>query len=109
MNIGFGEGGTKARQYYVRDGTFDVGFLKLFVSTKYVDFSDVAQQSPFNEARADKEYKPEGPELWHAIVIPVIQKNGPFELHEKRVIERQRWCESQIMRFLCRLVCGQKF
>lgn len=77
LPIGYGSGGHTARRYTIEDPTQDleVGFLKLFISSQYVDFSKVEQNSPFGDAsRAMKKAKVSPPRFWDAIFIPLIQR-----------------------------------
>lgn len=75
LTIGYGTGGGQPRQYYLRPGQdFDVGFLKLFVSTDWVDFSNIKQLSPFEDAfRAGKPFEGTKANIWGTVCIPVIQ------------------------------------
>ncbi|VDB96090.1 unnamed protein product [Peniophora sp. CBMAI 1063] len=48
LTIGYGSGGAQPFKYFIRPGQdFDVGFIKLFISTEHVDLSNVVQESPF--------------------------------------------------------------
>ncbi|KAK1215771.1 hypothetical protein PQX77_021609 [Marasmius sp. AFHP31] len=77
LDIGWGDSGTIPRSYKLRKGrTLDVCFLKLYVSTEYIDFSQVAQETPFVENRDDvrtpgtkKRY------LWDSMLVNVIQRD----------------------------------
>ncbi|KAG6908030.1 hypothetical protein DXG01_006449 [Tephrocybe rancida] len=74
LTIGFGDSGWSARTYYLRENqSVDVGFLKLYVSTKYVDYSSIVQNTPFHRHRAGP-VPPKSKELWDALVIPIIQQ-----------------------------------
>lgn len=78
LTVGFGDGGMPPFAYFLRSGQdLDVGFLKLFLSTKYVDLSNIPQLSPFDEARsvADEE-KPEI-DTWGTLLVPVLQRRYP--------------------------------
>ncbi|KAJ7190615.1 hypothetical protein GGX14DRAFT_381985 [Mycena pura] len=76
LSIGFGDSGAVPRSYILRENqSVDVGFLKVYLSTEYVDYSGIAQASPFAERRASvqqvkKRY------LWDTIMIPMIQQKG---------------------------------
>ncbi|KAG6906654.1 hypothetical protein DXG01_012740 [Tephrocybe rancida] len=75
LAVGFGDGGWPARTYYLRENqSVDVGFLKLYVSTKYVDYSSIVQSTPFHRHRAGTVHS-KGKELWDALTIPIIQRN----------------------------------
>ncbi|SJL15635.1 uncharacterized protein ARMOST_19139 [Armillaria ostoyae] len=54
LTIGYGASGTVPHMYTLREGQdVDVGFLKLFFSTEYMDLSGVVQGSPFEDVRKD--------------------------------------------------------
>ncbi|KAG7442728.1 uncharacterized protein BT62DRAFT_1079102 [Guyanagaster necrorhizus] len=77
LTIGYGSGGGRPREYYLRPSQdVDIGFLKLLVSTKYVDYSNLKQSSPFPQGhRADVVYQSERrPALWDTILITVVQR-----------------------------------
>ena len=61
LNIGFGDSGSGPRTFYLRENeTVDVGFLKLYLTTQYVNFSGLVQKSPFEPAeRAEKQVQKE--------------------------------------------------
>ncbi|KAF8988251.1 caspase domain-containing protein [Cyathus striatus] len=49
LTIGYGEGGAPPWQFLLRDGdTKDVGFFKLFLTTRATNLSSIAQDSPFD-------------------------------------------------------------
>ncbi|KAG6906651.1 hypothetical protein DXG01_012737 [Tephrocybe rancida] len=76
LTIGFGDSGWPARTYYLRENqSVDVGFLILYVSTKYVDYSGIVQNTPFHRHRAGF-FPSKSKELWDALVIPIIQRKG---------------------------------
>ncbi|KAK0218650.1 caspase domain-containing protein [Armillaria fumosa] len=78
LTVGYGASGTVPHMYILREGQdIDVGFLKLFFSTEYMDLSGVVQNSPFDDDRQS------GPPsvrkslyLWHTMCIPVVQTRG---------------------------------
>ncbi|KAK0452948.1 caspase domain-containing protein [Desarmillaria tabescens] len=77
LTIGYGASGTVPHNYTLRKGQdVDVGFLKLFFSTEYMDLSGIVQESPFDDRR--KSETPSGKKrgLWHAMRITVVQKKG---------------------------------
>lgn len=84
MTIGFGDSGTPPYKYFLRENqTVDVGFLKLCLSTELVDYTSVSQVSPFQTNRplrgikiATKSKSPKKRQLWHTVLIPVVQKRG---------------------------------
>ncbi|KAH6917593.1 caspase domain-containing protein [Coprinopsis sp. MPI-PUGE-AT-0042] len=82
LTIGFGDSGTPPYKYFLRaDQAVDVGFLKLCLSTKFIDNTAMAQASPFkaeNSLRGVKleHVKHKRRELWDTMIIPVVQKRG---------------------------------
>jgi len=67
LKVGYGEADVDAFQFTLADGILaDVGFLRLFVSTTYVDMSVLEQQSPFLVARGGGMKKPPAMEIWDA-------------------------------------------
>ncbi|THU80313.1 hypothetical protein K435DRAFT_972820 [Dendrothele bispora CBS 962.96] len=75
LTIGFGDGGAEAYDYYLRKNQkVDVGFLKLYLSTEYVDYSHICQDSPFDRKRASTVERPKKRELWDTLIIPVVQQ-----------------------------------
>ena len=82
LAIGYGAGGAAPLTYTLRPGQeADFGFLKLFLSIKAIDFSNIAQPSPFdtNDFKADREKKAEPQDVegeWDTILVPIIQRKG---------------------------------
>ena len=84
--MGYGDSGSVPYAFFLREGqNVDVGTLKLFVSRRHVDLSDVAQSSPFAgvsitgiRGRSTISAKEKGPTklrfLWDTILVPVIQR-----------------------------------
>ena len=85
--MGYGDSGSVPHTFFLREGQdVDVGILKLFLSRKQVDLSDVAQPSPFDSidsfdsigARSIPSAKVKGPTklrfLWDTVLIPVVQR-----------------------------------
>lgn len=82
LTIGYGSGGASPHQFFLReDQDVDVGHLKLFLTTKYVDLSFVLQDTPFDtdvqgrhinkpKARAKKIQSP----LWDEITVTIVQR-----------------------------------
>lgn len=83
LTIGYGSGGHLPQTYYTREGQdLDIGFLKLFVSTQPVDYSYIAQPSPFGGVRFGTPLPPRHYEVWDSIRVPVVQaKRGYSALH----------------------------
>ncbi|KAK0502233.1 caspase domain-containing protein [Armillaria luteobubalina] len=78
LTIGYGASGTVPHIYTLRKGqNVDVGFLKLFFSTKYTDLSGVVQNSPFDDDRQSGLLSVrKSLYLWHTMCVPVIQTRG---------------------------------
>lgn len=77
LTIGFNNSGTPPYTYFLtEDQDVDVGFLKLYISTKYIDYSSIAQRSPFSGQRASFRAQSSTPDLWHTLTIPVVQRRG---------------------------------
>ncbi len=77
LTIGYGASGTVPHMYMLRDGQdVDVGFLKLFYSTEYLDLSGIVQGSPFNIIRSAKRSAPDNSYLWDSMCVAVVQKRG---------------------------------
>ncbi|KAI0309055.1 hypothetical protein OF83DRAFT_1072600 [Amylostereum chailletii] len=74
LTIGYGSGGAAPYKYFLRPGqTLDVGYLKLFLSTKPVDLSSIPQSSPFPGPREAVKYHREIVDAWDTIKIAVVQ------------------------------------
>jgi hypothetical protein len=66
----------------------DVGFLKLFLTTQYVDFSNIPQLSPLvknsslfvKDSRVEPQIQTQSTHTWDTIVIPVIQRRAPLQV-----------------------------
>ena len=83
LPVGYGDSGTVPHTFFLReDQDIDVGILKLFLSRKQVDLSDVIQPSPFVPvgARYTVPTKVKGPTrvrfLWDTILVPVVQRRA---------------------------------
>ena len=51
----------------------EVGFIKLFLTTEYVDFSDVPQRSPFSEtSRATRNAPSKTRVFWCTMLVPFV-------------------------------------
>jgi hypothetical protein len=74
--VGYGSGGWKPFSYELQKGrNVDVGFLKIYLSTRPVDLSGIQQESAFEgEPRTPKEWHPEPQDAWDTILIPIIQR-----------------------------------
>ncbi|KDR74093.1 hypothetical protein GALMADRAFT_71556 [Galerina marginata CBS 339.88] len=77
LTLGYGSGGVGPFSYALRQNQdVDVGFLKLFVSTKPIDLSHVPQPSPFEATRALKSFSPKPKDAWDTVLIPIIQRRN---------------------------------
>ncbi|THU90085.1 hypothetical protein K435DRAFT_968821 [Dendrothele bispora CBS 962.96] len=75
LTIGYGPSGIPPYEFSVRESQdVDVGALKLFLSTDYVDYGAIAQKSPFEDYRkANQRLKPELSE-WDSMTVIIVQK-----------------------------------
>ncbi|KAK7472144.1 hypothetical protein VKT23_000266 [Stygiomarasmius scandens] len=74
LTIGFGDSDTDPQSYYLeKNQDIDISFLKLYLSTQYVDFSDIPQPSP-SDSRKPRNNPLPPPSLWDTLTIPLIQK-----------------------------------
>jgi hypothetical protein len=65
LPVGYGSAGGEALEFSLADGvTADVGFMKLFVSTTYVDMTVLEQESPFYAARGTRRAKMPSMDIW---------------------------------------------
>ena len=80
LTIGYGCGGAVPFSYFTREGQdLDVGFLKLFLTTEPVDYSNIPQFSPFSlDNRATREAKLKPRLIWDTILIAVVQRRTPL-------------------------------
>jgi hypothetical protein len=80
LSIGYGSGGLTPFSYFIRDGQdTDVGFLKLFLTTEPVDYSNIPQTSPFNfRQRSNGNYKPKPRLIWDTILVAIVQRRTPL-------------------------------
>ncbi|KAG6910102.1 hypothetical protein DXG01_013155 [Tephrocybe rancida] len=80
LSVGFGDSGWPPCTYFLREGQrVDVGFLRLYISTKYVDFHRILQESPFSReghglTRGTVSSKKKLEERWGALTIPIVQR-----------------------------------
>ncbi|KAG6914260.1 hypothetical protein DXG01_001403 [Tephrocybe rancida] len=76
LTIGYGEGGWPPRKYTLcQNQTTDVSFLKLYVSTKYIDYSSIEQKTLFERSRNDERVDTRRKrDLWDACTFPIIQR-----------------------------------
>jgi hypothetical protein len=80
LSIGYGCGGSAPFSYFLRDGQdIDVGFLKLFLTTEPVDYSNIPQPSPFEPSdRGARRIKPKARLIWDTILVAVVQRRIPL-------------------------------
>ena len=80
LSIGYGSGGSPPFCFYVRDGQdVDVGFLKLFLTTEPVDYSNIPQTTPFDfNHRGGGSYKSKYSLIWDTILVAVVQRRAPL-------------------------------
>jgi hypothetical protein len=64
----------------MRDGQdVDIGFLKLFLTTEPVDYSNIPQTSPFHlDNRGNGTHKAKPRLIWDTILVAVVQRRTPF-------------------------------
>ncbi|THU94293.1 hypothetical protein K435DRAFT_900628 [Dendrothele bispora CBS 962.96] len=76
LTIGYGSSGTPPYGFSVRERQdVDVGALKLFLSTDYVDYGTIAQKSPFEDHRGGKKmWKPSKRSLWDSMTVIIVQR-----------------------------------
>ncbi|VDB92293.1 unnamed protein product [Peniophora sp. CBMAI 1063] len=85
LSIGYGAGGGRPFTCFTRsDQDLDVGFLKFFFTTEFVDLGGIAQMSPFEKSRPRniRRRQPDIGPQWDTISIPVVQ-------HRTRLCELQ--------------------
>ena len=90
LTIGYGSGGAPAQTFYLRPGqNFDIGFLKIFLSTEPVDLSSIPQSTPFEKTRSGDGLAKNKEEAWGTILIPVLQRlSDPTSLEGTQQILR---------------------
>ncbi|KAG7440940.1 uncharacterized protein BT62DRAFT_1080460 [Guyanagaster necrorhizus] len=77
LTIGYGASGTVPHIYSLREGQdVDIGFLKLFFSTEYMDLSNIVQMSPFIECRGGARVMSKSRYLWDTMCVTVVQAKG---------------------------------
>ncbi|KZV62347.1 hypothetical protein PENSPDRAFT_642315 [Peniophora sp. CONT] len=81
LSIGWGAAGGRPFTYFLRDRQDqDVGFIKLFISTEFVDLSSIPQRSPFMTDRAAGPRGPSPPAIWDTVTIAVVQRKAGLRL-----------------------------
>lgn len=77
--VGYGSAGGETLQFSLDEGVdSDIGFLKLFVSTKYVDMSILKQSFLFEKGRKVKIIKPPAVELRDTFAIKTQKKEYSY-------------------------------
>jgi hypothetical protein len=79
LAIGYGSaGGQVPRVFWLPPGqNVDITYLKIFLSTRYVNYSNIPQSSPFSEKyRYSRKALIKTPEVWDTFMIRIIQKRG---------------------------------
>jgi hypothetical protein len=75
LPVGYGSPGGQAVEFSLADGvTSDVTFLRLFVSTTYVDMTAVEQPSPFDTNRKINKATPPSKQIWNAWTYVLMTK-----------------------------------
>jgi hypothetical protein len=67
LPVGYGSAGGEALEFFLADGvTSDVGFLRLFVSTTYVDMNSLEQPSFLCAERGSRRVERPPLDIWDA-------------------------------------------
>jgi hypothetical protein len=67
LSVGYGEANIESFEFSLTENVdWDVTFLRLFVSTTYVDMKVLEQSSPFFADRGGKATNPGSHDLWDA-------------------------------------------
>lgn len=82
--MGYGAGGGRPFKYLLRPGQdIDVGFVRMFISTRVVDLAGIEQRSPFRDdvgsrdamgAQVKRRSRPKP--IWDAVTIAVVQRRA---------------------------------
>lgn len=78
LAVGYGDGGASPWQFLLREGEDkDLGFFKLFLTTKPADFSSIPQESPFDRGTSRHGQlaaaKLPAPDWWGSKLSTVVQ------------------------------------
>ncbi|KZP15819.1 hypothetical protein FIBSPDRAFT_912396 [Athelia psychrophila] len=74
FTIGYGSTATRPRYFGFRHGhDIDIGFLKMFFTTDWVDLTKIPQKSPFRTGRFDDGLERPPAPKWGTILIPIVQ------------------------------------
>lgn len=83
LTIGYGASGTPPSRLTPRKGQgVEVGFMKLFFSTEYMDLSGIVQSSPFTECRQSIPVKKKNRHVWDTMCVAIVQKNDEDISHD---------------------------
>ena len=76
--LGCGVGGEAPFIFTLNTGQdFEFGFLKLFLSTEYVDLSGIEQPSPFKDTRTPGRAEAfANISTWDAILVAIVLRRG---------------------------------
>ncbi|KAF9240014.1 caspase domain-containing protein [Melanogaster broomeanus] len=75
LTIGYGSSGSVPYSFFLPEGQdIDVGFLKIFLTTRPIDMSKIPQKSPFQVDRGSAPVVMERGDSWGTILIPVVQR-----------------------------------
>ncbi|KAI0030187.1 caspase domain-containing protein [Vararia minispora EC-137] len=75
LPIGYGDGGGRPYNYTLSPGEdIELGFLKIFISTQFVDLREIRQSSPLNGERVANENVPSPAPVWDTITIAIVQR-----------------------------------
>ncbi|KDR81761.1 hypothetical protein GALMADRAFT_221630 [Galerina marginata CBS 339.88] len=84
ITIGYGTSGTSAQEFSISPGQdVDVGFVKLFLSTEYIDYSAVEESFAFDEndgpARSTRPVEKSSLALWDSSITTILQKRKEID------------------------------
>ncbi|KAF8875733.1 caspase domain-containing protein [Gymnopilus junonius] len=81
LTIGYGGGGGVPYVFNVRQSqAFEIGFLKLFLATEYLDFSNIGQDSPLeiNSRSMEQFLSKRTSGQWDTILVPFVVRKRSF-------------------------------
>ena len=74
LTIGFGASDSPPQIFYLPDGlNVDITYLKVFLTSEFVDLSYIAQPSPFDTGLA-KSVKPTAHAIWDTVLAAIVQQ-----------------------------------
>jgi hypothetical protein len=77
LEIGYGSGGANPQSYFLRENQeVDIGSLKLFYATEYVDFSNIPQKSPFDARQMKTKSSRKRNAFWGTKTVKIVQRKG---------------------------------